>query len=266
MRPLSAVALIAVLAVASPAFADDSASTGGVTDTAASDAARVDVSDVVARLKSKEGDQRLVAAGQALEITDDAVTLPLIRLLGDEDFGVRAAAIRALAKRSTTRGKKDAARALAARMPKLAKSEHGEGELIIVVEALGELAQPSSVKPLFANVDDDTGDDVFEARMNAVARIPDASAIEELIQYLARRGRGKWAGRKRAVTNALQSATGQRLGGDPDAWRAWWKENGKTFDFGAAAERRTEESDERARRDAKKRDRKRGRKKAEGQD
>jgi HEAT repeat protein len=266
MRPLSALALIAALALASPTFAEDSVSAGGATDAAASDSAQIDVSDVVARLKSKEGDQRLVAAGQALAIADDAVTLPLIRLLGDEGFGVRAAAIRALAKRSTKRGKKDAARALAARMPRLARSEHGEGELIIVVEALGELAQPSSVKPLFANVDDDTGDEVFEARMNAVARIPDAAAIEELIQYLARRGRGKWAGRKRAVINALQAATGQKLGGDPDAWRAWWKENAKTFDFGAAAERRAEEGDERARREAKKRDRKRGRKKGENQD
>jgi len=249
--------LVFALVSGPAAFAQDGGAAAGG---AAADTATLDVADVIERLKSKKGDQRLVAATEAANVEDDAVTKPLARLLGDDEFGVRAAAVRALAKRTTDRGKKDAAKALAARMSKLAKAAHGEGEMLLVIEALGELAQPASVKPLLDGITDETSDDVFEARMNAIARIPHASAIEELIRYLARRGRGKWAGRKRAVTNALQQATGQRLGGDPDKWRAWWKENGKTFDFAAAAERRTSESDERRRREEKKRERKRRKK------
>jgi len=263
MRPSPALAFVFVLALGAPQVA--TAQQTGAAESVA-EAGAFDVADLVKRLKSKEGDVRLVAATQALEVADDAVTKPLARLLGDDEFGVRAAAIQALATRTTERGRRDAAKALVARMPRLAKAEYGEGELLLVIEALGELAQPSSVKPLFDGITDETSDEILEARMDAVAQIPHASAVEELIRYLARRGRGKWGGRKRAVTSALQAATGQRLGNDPDKWRAWWKENAKTFDFAAAAERRASESAERERRAEKKRNRKSGKKGGKGAD
>jgi hypothetical protein len=38
-------------------------------------------------------------------------------------------------------------------------------------------------------------------------------------------------------------ATGEKLGNDPDAWRAWWKDAKKTFDFAAAAQRRAAEKE-----------------------
>ena len=60
---------------------------------------------------------------------------------------------------------------------------------ILVAFTSATLGQTTSVKPLFDGITDETSEDVFAARMNAVARIPHASAIEELIQYLARRGR-----------------------------------------------------------------------------
>jgi hypothetical protein len=246
--PALALALVAGLVISAPAIAEDRPAPDA--------AAEVDIEDVVERLKSKESDQRLAAATEAEKIADDAVTKPLARLLTDDEFVVRAAAIRALATRTTDRGRKDAAKALGVRLGKIAKAAHGEGEQLLVIEALGKLAQPSSIKPLFDGITDETSEEVFGARMQAVAGIPDAEAIEELIKFLSARGRGKWAGRKRSVINALQTATGERFGGDPDEWRSWWKENRKTFDFEAAAERRQSDADKRAEREERKRNKK----------
>ncbi len=277
LAPVLAVGLIATVAIAAdePARHAASASTDevaqegagqdgagqpGARDEGAGSARPVDVADVVRRLKSRAGDVRLSAANQARDVADDAVTKPLVRLLIDKEFSVRAAAIRALANRSTERGRKDASRALAARLPRLAKAKFGEGELLLAIVALGELRQPNSVKSLLDGITDETSDEVFAARMAAVGGIPHPSAIEELIQFLSRSGR-RWGGRRRVVTSALQAATGQRLGNDPDKWRAWWKENRKTFDFAAAVERRAAEDAERERRAEKKAEKKKGKRK-----
>lgn len=264
MRPFPAYVLVCALFVASPALAEERPAPGPASDPASEADAGLDVADVVRRLKSKEGDERLVAATQSLEVADDDVTKPLGRLLTDDEFSVRAAAIRALAKRTSPGGKKQAAKALGVRLGKVAKAAHGAGEELLVIEALGELAQSQSVKPLFDGITDETTDEVFDARMKAVAEIPHASAIDELIKLLAKRGRGKWGGRKRSVVNALQAATGESFGGDPDDWRAWWKENEKSFDFAAQAERRESDAGKKEQREQRKREKKRRKKDGDG--
>ena len=224
----------------------------------------VDVDAVVAGLKSDDDAARLAAAEQAAEVADDAVTRPLARLLTDDRFEIRAASIRALGARSSDHAKKDAAKALAARMSALSKSVHDEGELALTVQALHDLAQPSTIRPLLDGIDDSASEDLYRARVMAVANVPHADAVDELIQHLARRGRGKWGGNKRSVVEALQYATGERHGADPDTWRAWWKEAKKTFDFGAAARRRADEAERQREREQKRRDREGRRKQNDG--
>ena len=213
------------------------------------------VEDVVAGLKSDKDEDRLVAVDRALSVADDAVTKPLVHLLIDDRFEIRAGAIRALGARESEKSKKEAAKALCMRLPKLAKSAIDEGELALAVQALHDLAQPSSIKPLLDKIQDTESDELFRARLMAVANVPDAEAIDELIQLLAQRGRGKWEGQKRSVISALESATGEKLGGDPDEWRAWWKDAKKSFDFDAAAAARREGDQRDAEREERKRER-----------
>lgn len=262
----SLVAALLALLLSVPALAQDPARRPpqeSNSEPIAEAAETPDVDAVVAGLKSDTDGDRIVALDQALAVTDDAVTKPLIRLLINDRFDIRAGAIRALGARDSEKSKKEAAKALCVRLPKLAKSAIDEGELVLVVEALHELAQPSSIKPLLDKIVDSQSDDVFRARVMAVANVPDAEAIDELIQLLARRGRGKWAGQKRSVINALQSATGEKLGGDPDEWRSWWKDAKKSFDFEAAAADRREGEQREAEREERKRERgeRRGKKK-----
>lgn len=213
------------------------------------------VAEVLAGLKSDQDPERLAAAERALEIDDDAVTKPLVHLLTDERFEIRSAAARALGARSTEKGRKEAARALCARLPRLAKGDVEAGEARIVVDALHDLAQPSSVKPLLDDVEDSASEELFRARVMAVANVPHADAVDDLIQLLASRGRGRWSGLKRCVVEALRDATGENLGADPDAWRAWWKDARKSFDFDAAARRRTESHEKEQEREERRRDR-----------
>lgn len=223
-----------------------------------------DADAVVEGLKSDEDAARLAAAEQALGVADDAVTRPLVRLLTDDRFEIRAAAVRALGARSAEKAKKEAAKALCARIPKLSRNAVDEGELALVVQALHDLAQPSSVGPLLEDVEDSATEDLYRARVMAVANVPHADAIEALINHLARRGRGKWGGMKRCVIEALRDATGEKLGADPDAWRAWWRDAKRTFDFEAAAQRRADAHREAEERDERRRDSKERRRKKDG--
>jgi hypothetical protein len=93
-------------------------------------------------------------------------------------------------------------------------------------------------------------------RLRAVANVPSADAIEALIAYGSRGRRGSHA--RAQTARALQYATGVKIGGDPDKWRDWWRENKDSFDFEAAfAARRGKEQaqadKERRREEAKRR-------------
>ena len=98
-------------------------------------------------------------------------------------------------------------------------------ELLRVIDALRLLQQPASIKPLLDDIDLHMEFDEVEARMYAVANVPHAEAIERLIQFLAkgRRGGSDMKKQRDAAQKALQYATGQRFGHDPDRWRAWWR-------------------------------------------
>jgi hypothetical protein len=94
----------------------------------------------------------------------------------------------------------------------------------------------------------------------AVANVPAPEAIDRLIRFAASGGR-RYRTQKALAREALIYATGEKVRGDVDAWRSWWNEHRKTFDFQAAAERR--ERDRQAAKDKTKK-RKNRKKKDEG--
>lgn len=221
--------LCAAILVTSAAFAD------GPAPAPAADSAKI-----VEALKSTDRAARLDAAVQAKSVQDDKLLAPLVAALDDEDSAVRETAVAALGARTGSEAKKKAASALNARLVKDAKKPDATTETIAVAEALGRLAQVSSVDALAGDIAADADSDVVTARLMALANVPAPQAIEALIQFLARGGRGG-AKAHQICRQALRSATGEDLGGDPDAWRAWWRDAKKTFDFDAAARRREEE-------------------------
>ena len=193
---------------------------------------------------SRDAAVRLAAARTAAGLQDHLITAPLVKLLKDKERPVREAAIEALAGRVEKRERKSAANGLAARIAPLAKDEQAKDELLLVIQALHDLAQPTTIKTLMdVTVNDEQ--EIVRARAMAVANIPDAEAIERLLQ-LGSKGR-RHTNWQRIARDALRYATGVQLRGDADAWRQWWRENKGHFSFEAAAKRRADERDEKQR-------------------
>ena len=246
MRAAIVVVLLLVV-IGAPALADE----GEMTE-------KELVKDVLKRLKDRDAPTRAAAATDAAEVQDKSVTAQLIRLVKDKDMHVRQSAIEALAARSVPAQRKQAAQALAARLPALAARPVDLEEYRQVIAVLHDLAEPCTVKALL-DIDVNEERDTAGERLMAVANIPCAEAIEGLIA-LASKGRNRGRNRRKdSCIAALHAATGQKLGSDPDKWRAWWKDAKAHFDFEAAAAGRAEkarrEADKEARREANRRKR-----------
>ena len=246
-----------------PAPADPAPAGPAPKDPAPADAAPAGPAQIAESLKAKDAALRLKAAQEAKNLQDDKLLAPLAALLDDPDAGIRRAAIDALACRVPVEAQKKASAALAAHLPKVSKKLETQLEQIATAEALGTLAQPAALDALISGIETDSPPDVAEARLAAAANIPTAEAIEALIQFLAKQGRGQNGPQREACRRALRAATGENLGNDPDTWRAWWRDAKKTFDFDAAVRRRAAEKQKKD--DAgKRRADKKGRKNGEG--
>ena len=236
-------ALVACLGTLAPHATDRALAEDAAEEGAAVEAAPPTVDEVLEGLKAKgeEGaGARLEAAVAALELDDDRLITPLGRLLTDDTYAVRAAARAALAARLGPTPRKKATKLLAARLGPLEREGPGsQGELIQTIDALRELQHPSSISTLSKLIGHDTPLEVVESASLAIANVAEPEAIEELIDLLAGRGK-RSGGHRNALVKALRSATGERIGNDPDAWRSWWRTNEKTFDFESAAEQRDE--------------------------
>ena len=205
--------------------------------------------------------KRLDAAAAAKTFQDPRLLPLLTKLLRDESPDVRTAAIQALGARTEADHRKKAADSLADRLKVLDGKPEAQGERIAVAGALHDLAQPGAIGVLLDGIGTGTTLDEVDARCRAVANVPSPKAIEELINLMAKRHRDG-SGIRSSATKALQYATGERSGNDPDQWRAWWKDHEKSFDFDAAAERREKENAAKAER-ADRKEKGRGGKKKE---
>lgn len=213
---------------------------------ALADEARERADEVARRLASTDREELLAALHEAAEHPHAALVPALAKLLRDADYAVREPAIEALARQKDEEGRKAAAKALAARLGPLTGKEEVQPELLKVIVALHDLAQPVSVKPLLDGIPHDEEGKVVGARLLAVANVPHRDAIEALLKFGSGSGKRRGGdGRGGLAATALQYATASKERRRIEEWRRWWSENGKDFDFVAAAEKRAEQRRER---------------------
>jgi len=209
---------------------------------------------IAAKLASKNDEEVFTGLHEAALNQDSALTAPITRLLKSKNPAVRYGAIETLATRSVESEQKKAARSLAARLKPLADKEDNREELLKVISALHDLAQPSTIKALLDSKNEEDRE-VRQARAMAVANVPTKEAIERLIQYGYKDRKG--AGRTRDIaTKALAYATGARVKGSIEGWRKWWSDNKKDYDPFVAADARAEKRAANAAREARKAERK----------
>jgi len=196
--------------------------------------------DLASRLASDDAGVVIDACREAATNDEPALTIPLIKLLKNDNPAVRKAAIEALALRKPSEEKKKAAQALAQRIGPLTAKEETKEECLLVLSALHDLAQPVALKALLDGIGPDDDRDIAKARMHAAANIPSKDAIEELIHLgsQGRRGGAQW--RQASVIDALRYATQERIEGGIEMWRKWWNENKKSFDVDFAANKRAD--------------------------
>lgn len=220
MRPL-----LILLCLVGLAFADEKAD---------DEAAKT----IAVQLKSKEDSIVLAGLLDAATNQSKSLTSPVVKLLKHKNPAVRQSAIEVLGGRRNPSAQKKAASSLCARLKPLGAKEEQQPELLTAIQALHDLAQPASIKPLLG-MRSGTPREVMAACSMAVANVPSKEAIERLIQYGYKDRRG--AGRTRDLaTKALAYATQEKVKGGIEGWRKWWSDNEKSFDPIAAAEKREE--------------------------
>ncbi len=234
-----AVSILGLGFVATRAAGADAAS-----DAAAAEATKVATS-LVERLRSKDVDERRKAIDEAAKNQHPLVTGALGRLLGEVDDAQRPALLAALVARSDDAGRKSAANAIASRLERIQKSDDDYSERQKLIASLHDLAEPSTMKALAAELGNDVTTDEVSARLRAIANLPCKEAVEEIIKFRSggrrRSGPGEPVNRGRIARDAFAYAVGVDVGEDPDQMRKWWKEHEKDFDFKEAAARRARE-------------------------
>jgi hypothetical protein len=197
------------------------------------------VTEVLKDLKGKDREARLAALDEARELQDKAISSQLLKMSKDRDLEVRLAAVDALRDRSAKADRLRAAQTLAGRLAALAGKVEHEEEYRLTISVLHDLAQPVAIRALL-DLDVEEDPETARERLMAVANVPHADAIEGLIAFAAKgRKRGRNQQRQLAF-QALRYATGQKFPADPDAWRSWWNEVKRDYDFTLAAARREE--------------------------
>jgi HEAT repeat protein len=220
-----------------------------------------DVDQLVADMgDAKFAVKRLDAAAAAKSVQDPKLLAPLVKLLRDENTEIRTTAIAALGARREPEQQKKAAEALAARLKSLAGKPEAESERTEIARALHDLAQVGAIEALLDDVGQGMGLDEVDARCRAVGNVPSPKAIEALIAFM-QKGHRDGSGWRASAARALEYATGERRVNDPDQWRAWWKDHEKTFDFEAAAAARRKAEEEKAAKDASRKEKKERREK-----
>ena len=216
--------------------------------------------ELAKRLVSKDPETRLGAVRESGTVHHRAVVSPLIKLLKDRDDRVRLEAIVSLGMRDDPKNKKSAAKALAGRLKPLEGNEKTRKELLKIIQALHDLAQPVTIKALL-DMKSDADRNVARARTMAVGNVASKEAIERLITH-GDKGKRQRSKKGRGTTEALAYATQEQVRGGVDQWRKWWKENKATFDVELAAEKRANKRAE-DKQKAEKRKQRKGRKKKE---
>ncbi len=97
--------------------------------------------------------------------------------------------------------------------------------------ALGELGDKRAVKALSSDLWKTKTPYVIEARIGALGKIKDVSAIEELLDLFYIAGGDAVRVYYPAVGKSLSNLTEQNFGSDRDGWKKWWRDHKDGFKF-----------------------------------
>jgi hypothetical protein len=225
----------------------------------AQDASKEEAAALTKRLASKDAETQIEAAREAAKNQHSSLTSPLIKLLKNKEEAIRLAAVEALALRQESAEKKRAAKALGARIKPLQEKEERHDELLKIVEALHDLAQPIALRALM-DIPVDTDEALARARLHAAANIPSKEVIDRLLQFASSGRRGRNA-RWRNAGAAIRYATQENVKGGVREWRQWWHHAKAKFDVDHAANLRAEERQKQAQKKAQRAKRKKKKKK-----
>jgi hypothetical protein len=164
----------------------------------------------------------------AASLGDARVIAAVARGLEDRDAAVRTAAVAALRYQPHP----EALERLHAALRKAPRSPDEDRRVSELVAAVGQHASPSSLALLSEGGLDRTRSHTTRARIQALGRVRDARAVEELIALMNKAGGGPLGGG--ALFDAdlrlsLWALTGVDEGPARESWMRWWNDHKRDF-------------------------------------
>ena len=184
-------------------------------------------------MKRGEVGDRVRAIEGAADLADAEVLGWIARGLGDKQPEVRAAAVAALRYQphpAALKALEDALR----KAPRSPDEDKAVAELVL---AVGQHASPGSLALLTAGGLDRTRSHTTRARIQALGRVRDPRAVEELIALMNKAGNGRLGGGQLFdgdLRLSLWALTGTDEGPARESWMRWWNDHKR--DFGVAPE------------------------------
>lgn len=209
--------------LAAPAFQDETPPPGPDPERVAAALASLETA-----LKRGEAGERVRAIEDAADLADGEVVGWIARGLGDKQPSVRDAAVRAL----RYQGHPAALEALEKALRKAPRSPDEDEAVAELVLAVGQHASPGSLALLADGGLDRTRSHTTRARIQALGRIRDPRAVEELVSLMNRAGNGRLGGGAQFdgdLRLALWALTGTDEGPARESWMRWWNDHKREF-------------------------------------
>lgn len=204
-------------------------------DSGGAAAAPPDPAAVAAALESLEAAWKSDAAGERVRAIEGAAALGETRVIAavargleDRDPAVRAAAVGALRHQPHP----EALERLHAALRKAPRSPDEDRRVSELVAAVGQHASPTSLALLSEGGLDRTRAHTTRARIQALGRVRDARAVEELIALMNKAGGGPLGGGAQFDADlrlSLWALTGVDEGPARESWMRWWNDHKRDF-------------------------------------
>ncbi len=109
--------------------------------------------------------------------------------------------------------------------------------MAVICGVLGAFGDKRAVHALESDLWKTKTGDVIDARIAALGKIRDKSAIDALLELTCIAPAAALAPYALPIAKALHDLTDQNFGTDRDAWKKWWREHKETFVFPAEEEK-----------------------------
>lgn len=178
--------------------------------------------------KGDAGGERIRAIEGAADLYDARVIASIARGLDERDAAVREAAVSALRHQPHPA----ALERLHAALRKAPRSPDEDRRVAELVLAVGQHGSPSSLSLLADGGLDRTRSHTTRARIQALGRVRDPRAVEELFSLMNKAGQGRLGGGSQFEADLRQSLwalTGVDEGLARENWMRWWNDHKRDF-------------------------------------